>query len=328
MHRRNFIQKSLTLGSGLLTFPLIQKALNAARSGFAQSRVIRAVDQKLHDKNNRIVTERLQNLLDRAVQAYYKSTQASDAWERIASPGETIGLKVNCLAGYAATHTELVDAICERLMQIGIKPKNIIIWDRLSSDLEDGGYTINKTNTGIRCIGNDIYGFRPELEVFGKAGSMVCKTLSEHCDGIINLPLLKDHSIAGITAALKNMFGAIHNPHKYHLDGGDPYIADVNMLPSIRNKVRLTVCDALEAQYEGGPSFIPQWRWDFNGLLVAQDPVALDYTVWQIIERKRAENNMKSLKKKGRKPTYIATAADSKHRLGTDNPNRIKLINV
>ena len=41
---------------------------------------------------------------------------------------------------------------------------------------------------------------------------------------------------------------------------------------------------------------MPQWTWPYNGLIVGRDPVALDYTGWQIIEKKRAEVGMKSLK--------------------------------
>jgi len=77
--------------------------------------------------------------------------------------------------------------------------------------------------------------------------------------------------------ALKSMFGAIHNPNKYHSNCGDPYVADVYALAPIRQKVGLHICDGLNGQYEGGPSFMPQWMWPFNGLLVSRDPVALDY---------------------------------------------------
>jgi hypothetical protein len=81
-------------------------------------------------------------------------------------------------------------------------------------------------------------------------------------------------------------------------------------------------------QYEGGPSFMPPWTWAYNGLLVARDPVALDYIGWQIIERKRAEKEMKPLKELKREPTYIATAADANHRLGTNDPKRIEVMEV
>jgi hypothetical protein len=100
------------------------------------------------------------------------------------------------------------------------------------------------------------------------------------------------------------------------------------MLPPIRAKIRLHICDATTAQYEGGPSFMPQWTWPYNGLLVARDPVALDYTGWQIIERKRAEKGMKPLKEMKREPAYIATAADAQHRLGINDPKRIDVVEV
>ena len=83
-------------------------------------------------------------------------------------------------------------------------------------------------------------------------GSLVSNTLAQTCDAVINLPVLKDHGIVGVTMALKNLFGAIHNPNKYHIDAGDPYVADVNMLPPIRQKVRLTICDAITPSTKAG----------------------------------------------------------------------------
>jgi Domain of unknown function (DUF362) len=131
-----------------------------------------------------------------------------------------------------------------------------------------------------------------------------------------------------MTFALKNFFGAIHNPNKYHLTVGDPYVADVNMLPPIQQKVRLCIGDATAVQYEGGPSYMPQWSWRFNGLFVGHDPVALDYLGWQLIEQKRAAEGMKSLAALSRAPKYIGTAADAEHRLGTDDPRQIERVEI
>jgi hypothetical protein len=47
-----------------------------------------------------------------------------------------------------------------------------------------------------------------------------------------------------------------------------------------------------------------------------------------MIERKRAEAGMKTLEAGGRPPRYIATAADGAHALGTNDPNRIRLMEV
>jgi uncharacterized protein (DUF362 family) len=245
----------------------------------------------------------------------------------VVRPGEVVGLKVNCLAGRGnCTHPELVNAICERLQQAGIK--EIVIWDRLNSDLESARFKIVERGSGIRCFGNDTLGFEDELATFGSVGSLLSRTLTQVCDAVINLPVLKDHGIAGVTISLKSMFGAIHNPNKYHLNVCDPYVADVFMLPPIRRKVRLHICDATTAQYEGGPSFMPHWTWPYNGLIVGQDPVALDYTGWQIIEKKRAEVGMKSLREMKREPVYIATAADGQHGLGSNDPKNIKVVEV
>lgn len=260
------------------------------------------------------------------MQSFYAADSAFAAWKQVARPGETVGLKVNCLSGRgAATTPALVDAICERLQQAGIAPQNIVIWDRLNSDLESAGFRLSRKDR-IRCLGNDTAGYGADLVTFGSAGSLLSNTLTRTCDAVINLPVLKDHGIVGVTLALKNLFGAIHNPNKYHTNAGDPYVADVNTFPAIRRKIRLTICDGITAQYEGGPSYMPQWSWPYNGLLVARDPVALDVTGWQIIERKRAEKGMPTLRAARREPVYIATAADARHRLGNNDPSRIEIV--
>ncbi len=270
---------------------------------------------------------RLGKLLDRLLQAFYGVDNPGEAWRRLVRPGEVIGLKVNCLAGKgASTHPELVEAIMERLQQAGIRARDILVWDRLSEDLESAGYRIATGRDRARVMGNDLLGYEDELSAFGSAASLLAKALTQVCDGVINLPVLKDHGIVGVTLAMKNLFGAVHNPNKYHPNTGDPYVADVYMLPPIRQKVRLTICDAVNGQYEGGPSYMPQWSWPFNGLLAARDPVALDWTGWQILEQERARRGLKPLKDAGREPKWILTAA--RHGIGTNDPGRIERLEV
>ncbi len=295
----------------------------------AMSRVVIARDAKLRPSGPGVDSSRLLSLLDRTMQALCDSDSPAEAWKKIVRPGEVVGLKVNCLAGKGiSTSLALVDAVCERLQQAGIPRKDIVVWDRLNEDLERAGFKVSSRPGAIRFVGNDELGYEDELASYGQAGSLLCKTLTRTCDAFINLPVLKDHGIVGVTLAMKNMFGAIHNPNKYHLDVGDPYVADVSMLEAVRKKSRLILCDAITAQYEGGPSFMPQWTWPFNGLLAARDPVALDYTGWQIIESKRAEKGMRPLKQAGREPSYIATAADPRHRLGTNDPRLIERLEI
>ena len=300
---------------------------DSARSG--KSRVVIARDPMLRGSGTSIDTNRLLKVLDSAIQSLYGCDSAPEAWGKVAVRGQVVGLKVNCLGGRGiSTTVSLVEAVCDRLQQAGIPARNIVIWDRLNSDLESAGFRIVAQRDRIRCLGNDEWGYEDDLAAHGSVASRMSKALTRVCDVVINLPVLKDHGIVGVTGALKNLFGAIHNPNKYHINAGNPYVADVYMLPPIREKVRLTICDATIAQYEGGPPYMPQWSWPFNGLIVASDPVALDQTAWRIIELKRAEKGMKSLEEMKRAPSYIATAADSSHQLGTNDPKRIECVEI
>jgi len=274
-------------------------------------------------------SSRLLKLLDRSMQSLYGTDTPQEAWKKLVRPGDVVGLKVNCLAGRGiSTSVSVVEAITERLEEAGIPPKDIVVWDRLNSDLESAGFRVTSRPDRLRSIGNDTLGYEEDLAIYGQVGSRLAKTLTEICNVVINLPVLKDHSIVGVTLALKNLFGAIHNPNKYHLNVGDPYVADVNALEPIRKKVRLHICDATTAQYEGGPTFMPQWTWPFNGLLLSRDPVALDTVGWQILEQKRAEKGMPSLEAAGRLPHYLRTAADREHRLGTNDLSEIEVKKV
>ena len=215
--RRSFLRQSVTAGGALLAAAL--QAWLRPQSTFAavppQSRLVISRDPNLRSTPTSLESSRLINCLDRAMQALHDCDSPLEAWRKIVRPGEVVGLKVNCLAGRGnCTRPELVNAICERLQQAGIK--EIVIWDRLNSDLESARFKIVERGSGIRCFGNDVLGFDEELATFGSAGSLLAKTLTQVCDAVINLPVLKDHGIAGVTIALKSLFGAIHNPNKYH----------------------------------------------------------------------------------------------------------------
>jgi uncharacterized protein (DUF362 family) len=263
------------------------------------------------------------------LQTLFDRDHASEAWGRLVRPGDKVGVKVNALGGRGlSSNLQLVEAICERLQQAGIKAGDIVVWDHDTDELERAGFRIAMGGSGVQCFGTDRVDYEQELVTHGSVGSRLSRILTQRSNVLINVPVMKDHDGAGVTIAMKNMYGVIHNPNKYHPNGCNPYIADLNMLPEIRSRMRLTICDATTAQYEGGPGYKPEYSWKQNALLVSQDPVALDYTGWQTIERKRAEKGLKTLEAEGRAPHYIATAADAEHRLGTNDPGRITVAEV
>ena len=96
----------------------------------------------------------------------------------------------------------------------------------------------------------------------------------------------------------------------------------------IRDKVCFTIGDAISSVYDGGPAFHPERLWYPNALVVGEDRVALDYTAWQMLASKRAEAGMPTLRG-GRPPAELHCHRGGRaHRLGTNDPQRIHLIEV
>lgn len=294
----------------------------------SKSKVVICIDNNLRNNNNEIKEEKIYDLLNRALNEYYNN-QANEILKTKISRNAKVAIKVNCLAGKGlSTNKELVYSLIRKLVNdIGVNENNIIIWDRLNVDLESAGYQIN-TGKGIKCFGNDYAGYSDEVYSYGEAGSLLSRIVTEYSDIIINMPILKDHGIVGISGCMKNMFGAIHNPNKYHVNIGDPYVADVYSIPQIKNKIILHICDMTKMQYEGGPPFIPKYCENENGIIISEDPVAIDYISLQIIESKRKTHSLKSLKDLGRFPSYIFTAADSDHNLGFASDEKINLVRI
>ena len=249
---------------------------------------------------------------------------ASGAWKELFTPKDTVGIKVNCLGGRGiSTHPELVMAVVEGLRIAGVPDSNIIIWDRLTTELEAVGFKINLQGDGVRCFGTDS-NYEADLEEIGSIGSCFSSILSRQCTALINMPVLKDHDLSGVSLSLKNLYGAIHNPNKYHDNNCDPYIADLNSHPLIRKKLKLIICDGIKGMYNGGPGFKPHGSWEFQGIIMSRDPVALDRVGAEIIEEKRREKGLPGLKEAGREPKHIATAF--KKGLGMGDMKRIEVV--
>ncbi len=329
--RREFL-KNLALGAVVAKVGLLATTeAGAKESAGGKSTVVIAKDAQLYGTSATPEASRVEKLLDQAMQAFYGSSDPVAPWKKLVRPGEVVGLKVNTIAGPGlSSHIVLAEAICERLQQAGVKANDIVVWDRTNRELDRVGYKLSNTGNGVRILGTDSkeVGYEETVSEFGVVKTHLSKLLTRTCDCMINVPVLKDHDLAGMTLALKNMYGVNQNPYEMHGDNCCPYIADLNMIPAIRSKFRLVIGDAMLGCYEGGPMFRPENTWKYNGLLVASDPVAIDSTAWQIIERKRAEMGLKPLADVGRPPKYIAVAADAQHRLGTNNPKRIKLVEV
>jgi hypothetical protein len=233
----------------------------------------------------------------------------------------------------------VVAPIIDGLVSAGVKPKNIIVWDAWNRELTRAGYTLNESDDGVRCYGTDRGKYRPgrdpskrtegeEWKPFYAPQPVIIedktvyfsRILADEITALINVPLIKDHRIAGVTISMKNHFGSILNPSDLHASCCDPYLAELNATAPIKDKTRLIIVDGLRALYNGGPRDNPQWKWRQNAIIAGTDTVAVDHLGLQIIEEKRKEQDLAPL---GERARHIATAA--RMGLGTNDPAHIDL---
>jgi len=249
-------------------------------------------------------------LLETGIRLLTETESVGDAL-RFLIPGGKVGMKANCLTRRLnSTPVALGEALTELLTDTGREPNNLIIWDRTNRELEQSGYRLNASSFGSRCLGTDTngVGYSEEFYNSGEVNSLVSRILTDLVDHSINLPILKDHSIAGLSGCLKNMYGAIHNPNKFHDNNCDPFAAHVSNLNPIRDKHRLAIMDAVRIQYQGGPGFNSEYLAPYGGLIISSDSVAADRIGLELIESLRAQRGLPSLENAGRPVKYLKSA--------------------
>ncbi|MDR4505450.1 MAG: DUF362 domain-containing protein [Candidatus Scalindua sp.] len=253
------------------------------------------------------------------------------AWASLFSKEERIGIKINGLGSNTLIgNYQICWAIVDALKAIGVPENNIIVWDQYQHHLLSSGFRLNTSFKGVKIYATD-GGEGPEaldsgssLKEYdsGYGAVRISRILTQEVDSLINLCLLKDHGLAGVSVALKNIsHGVISHPDNFHDDSCDPFIAAINSIPEIRNKIKLHICNGIRGLYEGGPMPQKRYLWDYNGIMLSKDPVAMDTIGMNIIEEKRREKNLPSLFNRANVPKHIETAAKSG--LGT---NKTELI--
>ncbi|MEA2063012.1 MAG: DUF362 domain-containing protein [Gemmatimonadota bacterium] len=321
MRRRRFLGRgALVLAAGSFCG---NGSAGSQRLENRTSRVVRVRDAGYKSPGRAPDEQTASEMIARVVRELAGTGTLADSWRSVLGTAKVVGLKPNCLAGRGVSSSpEFVHAVAAQVIDNVPGIERVVIWERSDRDLRQAGFEI-VTKGRVQCYGNDRAGFSRSLTVKGSVGSLFSRVVTRTCDRLINLPVLKDHGIVGVSVGLKNYYGAVHNPNKYHLNRGDPYVADLNSVEYIRGKNVLTLCEAFTAQYEGGPPYKPHWSWPEGAVLASIDPVALDRVGWKIIEEQRAAGGFPTLAYAGREPTYILTAGDNKHSLGQADLERI-----
>jgi hypothetical protein len=251
---------------------------------------------------------------------------AVSAWRTFVEPGDVVGIKV-VPNGHpnAPTSPELILEVIAALRAAGIPYRDLVVFDRFRDEFLAAGYdqilpdgvtagwlTAEGDQLEMTFPGDPIAGYdrdeyvhmdlvhhgsdpKDDRNLRSHLGLLVTRRLSK----IISLPCLKDHGSAGVTGALKNIsHGSVNNVARSHANHFtntcNQFIPQVVSHPLIRSKFVLQIMDGIRGVYQGGPFAWEggKWTWEYNALLLATDPVAMDHVEWDIVDAKRVQEKL------------------------------------
>jgi len=309
--RREFIKKT---SAGLLSTALLGAlpvSFANSLSGFEnkKSKVVLVRHSKVVDPDGNVDTEVLNLMIEEALSAFSGEKDSKYLWKKLFSTDDIIGIKVNLLglnslAGSNSVQhfSAVTNAVIQNAANANLRSENFIVWDRNNEEFAAAGLKIEREAGKTKFYGtmdtkNDSIEkcFSNEITVEDKS-TRVSRIITETCTALINIPVLKDHGLAGITGALKNHYGSISNPREFHSNNcTSPGIPEINALPQIREKQKLIIADAIMGVFNGGPRWNRDYMWNYGGILVSTDPVAIDRVMFGIINEKRKAEGMSEI---------------------------------
>ncbi len=255
----------------------------------------------------------VQAMVDRGITNFTGRDTVAAAWRSLLSTQDVAGIKVFSAAGeISGTRPAVVAAVVQGLLQAGLPPAHIIIWDKRAEDLRAAGYFKLGRELGVRVEGAVEVGYDPtnyyqpdsavigeliygDLE-FGKKGgnvgrrSYVTKILSREVTKIISIAPLLTQPSAGVCGHLYSLaFGGVDNTMRFEDDPDRLAVAlpEINALPAVGDRVVLNITDALIGQYEGGASVELHYSTVPDQLWFSKDPVALDTLAIRELDHER-----------------------------------------
>jgi len=251
-----------------------------------KSRVVLIRSREVLDENSTVNPGVLQNMLDESVARLLDEPDGVKAFRRLVKPGETVGIKTNVWS-YLPTPPELEAAIKTRLVDAGVSSDKI--------GLDD--HTV-RTNP-----------------------------LFVNATSLINVRPCRTHYLAGMSGCLKNYIMFAESQEAYHPDS----CADLGALfklPQVQGKTRLNILCVLTPQFHGrGPHhFSRRFVWNYKGLIVGLDPVAVDATGLRLIMAKRRQV-LGPAQELPPVPKHIQLA-DTRHGIGTSDIGSIELVKL
>jgi len=296
-------------------------ASKLAMPGLYRGRVV-AVHNKAAIVSGQFQREPIRQMIRKGMAELTQTDGGADAWRQFFGPGDVVGVKLNPVGQpHVMSSPEVVREIIAGLNSAGVKPKEIVVYDRYRKQFYAAGFDkwlpqgvrIANAAEDYQEIQMAIEGYdsdhymdmaltMPGYDVNNLTArrSYAAQFITKMVNKLINVPVLKDHQSAGVTLALKNMsHGLVNNVSRSHatytLNACGSFIPAVVSMPVIRNKAVLHILDGVKGLYHGGPGAKPQFVWEHQTMYFATDPVALDHIGWKVIDDKRVAVGMKRL---------------------------------
>lgn len=228
----------------------------------------------------------IQRMLDDGITKLLGEKDPVKAWKKLVRPSDIVGIKSNVWS-YIPTTREVEQALKRRIMDTGVLEENIGIDDR-----------------GVR--GNPIF---------------------EKATVLINARPARTHHWSGMGGCIKNYIMFVPSPPAYHGDSCAD-LATIWKDYNLKEKTKLNILLMLTPLFHGiGPHhYSKKYVWEYNGILVGQDPVAVDATGVRILQAKRRQ--FFGEERPLQPPAKHIFLADTKHHLGVSHPDKIELIKL
>jgi hypothetical protein len=319
------------------------------------SRVYYVLDPRVMGEGNTPDARIVRGMVDALVREVAGEDSVAAAWHALLKPADVVGIRVSTSAGpLGGTKAAVAGAVAAGLREAGFPRERIIVWDRNLADLLGNGFHKDAPDYTLRWIdpadgydsaaavsapvlgkliwGDSRFGIRdegrlPDLLAGGEqlsSRSFQAKVLSREVTAVINIPSATDSFLTGVNGALATMtIGNLDNWRRFTKapGHGDPYLAEIYADAAVGGKVVLTILDALIVQYAGGPRANPNFTVDNATLLASKDPVAIDATLLDMVDRVRTASKLPPVKPMA---GHIESAAALG--LGNNLPSRIEMI--
>jgi len=301
------------------------------RAVAGRGHVFKATNEHALDHRGRPARQPVERMLDHLMRELVGKSSVQDCWATLFHPDDIVAIKPNAFAGqWCSPSAALMDTIIARLTAVGISPKHIFIWDHWNFA---GSPLYNHLRKGpARVATQKQWGYDRTIHRIPSGKWLKFNKLIPRVTAIVNVPVFKDHDLAGVSGSMKNLaFGSIINPASHHPNCCSPSVPDIYNLPILRDKVRLIVADTFRVIYNKGPfgSKSRSYNVPYSSLFATRDPVAMDRIEWDVVDGFRKHKGLPLLMDRGHGPQNVGRPIHILHAghigLGESDLSSIKL---